>query len=89
MTKEKEIAEKVYLTQLEQEKINDLNASKENLNKIYSRIGELSTNLKAAENEALQNLINVSNSEQNLVNSLKDKYGNFSIGENFEVIINK
>lgn len=89
MTKVKETAEKVYLTQLEQEKINDLNASKENLNKIYSRIGELSTNLKNAENEALQGLINVSNTEQGLVKSLTEKYGQFSLGENFEVIINK
>lgn len=78
--------EKTYLSALEQEKLTELGKKQQRYKEVCEQIGDLSTTLKLIENEALQLRSDIFNSDNSLAFELKNKYGNFTVGENFEVI---
>ena len=94
MKKEVENTEKVFLTELEKEKLQELQGLKNNLNQNYSEIGSLKTQiliseqtLKEKEDNAVNTALHINEIEQNIIKSLQDKYGaNFQLGNDFEVI---
>lgn len=78
--------EKQFLSALEQEKLTELGKKQQRYKDVCEQIGDLSITLKLIENEALQLRSDIFNSDNSLVFELKNKYGNFTVGENFEVI---
>ncbi len=88
---------KVFLTELEKEKLQELQGLKNNLNQSYSEIGSLKTQILISENTlkekeviAVNTSLQIGQIEQNIIKSLQDKYGaNFQLGNDFEVITEK
>lgn len=93
-TEEQNVKSKLFLTELEKEKLQELQGLKNNLNKSYSEIGSLKTQiliseqtLKEKEVNAVNTSLQITQIEQNIVKSLQEKYGaNFQLGNDFEVI---
>lgn len=79
---------KVFLTELEKLKIEEFNKEKEGLNQLYFRIGELETQLSLLKKESVEKTVHTSQNEQKIITELREKYGQFQLGENFEVIKN-
>lgn len=96
-TEGQNIKGKVFLTELEKEKLQELQGLKNNLNKSYSEIGSLKTQiliseqtLKEKEVNAVNTSLQIGQIEQNIIKSLQEKYGaNFQLGNDFEVITEK
>lgn len=78
--------EKKYLTALEQEKISELSKNENRYKELTSQIGDYYVTLEALKQEALQLKLNNANVNNALINELKEKYGEFQLGENFEII---
>lgn len=85
-TTQEEKQEKVFLSELEKEKLIELHKQKEALKSQHTKNGELKTQLTLYENEAVQLAVNCANNEQKIMIELQQKYGQFQLGENFEVI---
>lgn len=80
------VAEKKYLTALEQEKISELSKNENRYKELTSQIGDYFVTLEALKNEELQLKLNNANINNALINELKEKYGEFQFRENFEII---
>lgn len=88
---------KVFLTDLEKEKLQELQQLKNNLKEMNSENGALrdqfiilENTIKEKEALSVNTRLQINQIEQNLIKSLQDKYGaNFQLGNDFEVITEK
>ena len=88
---------KVFLTELEKEKLQELQQLKNNLTQAQAENGALRTELillentiKEKENLAVNTKLQINQIEQNIIKQLQEKYGqNFQLGNDFEVITEK
>lgn len=69
------VADTIYLTPLEEEKINELNKIQKDYLDKASKLGDLTIALKVAESEALQAYSNLKQADSQLLLELENKYG--------------
>lgn len=74
--------EKVYLSALEQEKLTELGKKQQLYKELSSQQGDLKNTLKIVDDQAIKLKIEILNASS----EFQEKYGNFTVGENFEVI---
>lgn len=95
MTKKKETkVEKVYLTELEREKLQELHNFNKQIDEIDLEVGRLrkeitfkENSLKEKEQQSVQMSLQAEQVSKNIGAELRKKYGNFQLGENFEIIL--